>query len=545
MFGSSKNLPTKIFFNGKFITLDPRHPQAEAMFVSDDTIIAVGSKEDIFSLAQPGTQYIDLHQQVVLPGFNDSHMHLVAWGQMMRSLDLTSARSVDEIITRGQEFLQTHPDIPWLIGRGWSDENFAVPILPTKQHLNQISLERPIVLSRVCGHVCVVNSKALALAGIDAHTPDPPGGTIDRDPDTGEPTGILRENAMTLVWNLLPEPTVTDLKAIISDAAIQAASLGLTTIQTNDLQSAKAINTVLEAYRQLAQEDELPIHINLQATMPTPAHLEAYLELRQDFQEVGNLKLGPLKLYADGSLGARTAALSFPYADAPDTSGVPIYTQAELDELVFMAAQANLQVATHAIGDLAIDMVLNSYAQAKQKFPNWTARPRIVHCQITSRQNLDRMANLNIAADIQPIFVPTDLHFVERRVGKERAATAYAWKTMQQMGIRTAGGSDCPVESCNPLWGIHAAVTRQDRNGYPQGGWYPAERMSVHEAIALFTIGSAYACHEERIKGSLSPGKLADFVVLPADPTQVTPDELLEMKVTATYVRGRQVWPRK
>lgn len=537
------NAPTRVFFNGDIITLDPQVPRAEAMVVSGEHIVAIGSKDDIASLVGTKAEYIDLDGQVVLPGFNDSHMHLLAWGQAMGSINLAAAQSVDEIIRLGRKFAENHRDAPWLIGRGWSDENFSEPTLPVKEHLDCIAADRPVLLSRVCGHVCAVNSKALALAGIDRNTPDPPGGTIDRSPDTGEPTGILRENAMGLVWRHVPDLTVTDLKATIREAAIQAAAFGLTSVQTNDLDGAATMDIRLEAFRQLAQSGDLPIRINLQAAMPTLADLHSYIKIRSEFREVSHLKLGPLKLFADGSLGAKTAALSAPYADAPDTCGIPIYTQTELDELVCEAARVNLQVATHAIGDRAMDMVLDSYEQAKRKFPSWTARPRIVHCQITSWRNLERMAALGVVADIQPIFVPTDLHFVDRRVGQDRAASSYAWKTMRKIGVRTAGGSDCPVESCNPLWGIHAAVTRQDRTGYPEGGWRPAEKLSPEEAIELFTIGSAYACHEEAIKGTLSPGKLADFVVLPANPAQVEPEKLLHMKVTATYVGGNRIWP--
>ncbi|HHV93895.1 MAG TPA: amidohydrolase [Firmicutes bacterium] len=534
---------TKLFYNARFITLDPSLPAAEAMALAGDRILAVGKLDELLPLASCETQRIDLEGQAVVPGFNDSHMHLLYWGLGMMGADLTTVRSVSEMIRLGQEFAQNNPDREWIVGWGWNDESFVPKALPTKEDLDQVSRHRPVVFIRVCGHACAVNSKALELAGISAFTPDPPGGSIDRE-NSGEPTGILRENAIDLVTRLLPEPTVAVLKEVISKAARAAAALGLTTVQANDLDGADTLSLRLDAYRGLAAAGELPIRVILQAAMPTPDDLAVYLDLRQSCPDLGShLALGPLKLYADGSLGAGTAALGAPYADAPESSGMPIYTQAELDELVLLAAIANLQIAVHAIGDRALEMVLTSYERAKQSIPDWNARPRVVHCQIATRKQLAKMAAMGIVADIQPIFVPTDLHFADERIGKNRQVYAYAWKTMAQMGIRTAGGSDCPVESCNPLWGIHAAITRQDRQGHPPGGWRPEECLTPMEALALFTAGSAYAAQEEAVKGSLSPGKLADFVVLPKDPTQSAPQELLNMQVTATYVGGRQVWP--
>lgn len=544
MVPSSVEQATRIFYNGRIITLDPSLPQAEAMYIVGDRIAAVGKNEDVSAWSSPHSQRVDLGDQVVVPGFNDSHLHLLNWGQGMDGVDLTTARSVDDIIGLGKEYVQSHPHLDWVVGRGWNDETFLKKGLPTKYDLDQISPSRPVVFIRVCGHVCVANSMALKIAGISAYTPEPPGGSIDRADGTGEPTGILRENAMDLVRDLTPKPTINDLKRMILRATQAAAALGLTTAQSNDLEGATTLNMRLEAYRQLAEAGELPIRVNLQATMPSPDDLTAYLEVRRSYSVLDHhLTLGPLKLYADGSLGARTAALTYPYADGPNVSGMTIYTQSELDELVWLAAKANLQVAVHAIGDQALDMVLASYERAKGLVPHWTARPRIVHCQITRREQLARMAALGVVADIQPIFVPTDLHFAEERIGTRRAAHAYAWKTMKQMGVHTAGGSDCPVESCNPLWGMHAAITRRDRLGNPPEGWHPQECLTPMEALALFTRDSAYASHEETLKGSLTPGKLADFALLPVDPTQVAPEELLNLKVTATYIGGRQVWP--
>lgn len=524
----------KIFYNGKIITLNRDCPTAEAMLVTGTRIKAIGTLEQVLAQAPPQTKRIDLAGLTAVPGFNDSHMHLLNWGLGLDGVDLTGAHSIAELIALGRHYLQKNDgQRAIIIGRGWSDENFAVKTLPNKKDLDQISTELPVIFTRVCGHVCAANSKALELAGIDSNTAEPSGGSIDRDL-AGEPTGILRETAMALLRVLLPTPTISDLKRTLRQAAYSAAALGLTSVQSNDLSGSASLSRELEAYSQLAEAGELPIRINLQATMATPNDLNAYLEAKSEYRDLGcYLSLGPVKLYADGSLGARTAALSHPYTDAPETSGIPLYSQAELEQLVEIAARGNSQVAVHAIGDQALEMVLDSYIKAKETVPGWNARPRIVHCQIARREQLERMAELGIIADIQPIFVPTDRHFVEQRIGAERARYAYAWKTMVELGIPTAGGSDCPVESCNPLLGLQAAITR--------GGWHTEQCLTPLEALTLFTLGSAYATGEEQVKGSLSPGKLADFVVLPENPLTVDPQELGKMEITATYVGGTQV----
>lgn len=534
--------PTLIVHNAQILTLDPNQPRAQAMAIAEEKILQVGTNKEILALAKTNTQIIDLEGQVIVPGFNDSHMHLINLGQGLDAVDLTRVRSREELIWAGQEYVQRHPEKEGIFGRGFNEETFTSKGLPTREDLDLIAKDKPIFFYRVCGHIAVVNTRALEWAGIDDKTPDPPGGKIDRTP-SGEATGVLRETAIELVTKLIPSPSISDLKRFIRIASSEAARLGLTTVQTNDLHGERTLSNRLTAYLELAEAGELPIRVELQATMATPSDLQAYLEVyKKQAQFNSRVKLGPLKLYADGSLGGRTAALTYPYADAPETSGMTIYDQAELDELVLIAAKENLQVAIHAIGDLAMDMVIESFEKAKAAVPAWTARPRIIHAQITRLVQLEKMGRLGIVADIQPIFVPTDLHFVEQRIGTENAKYAYAWKTMQEVGVMTAGGSDSPVEPCNPLWGMHAAITRQDREGNPQGGWNPQECLSKEEALQLFTMGSAYAAHEEGSRGSLSAGKLADFVVLPQDPTEVEPHNLLEMKVSSTYVGGKRVY---
>lgn len=533
----------QIFYNGKIITLDLQTPQAEAFALRGDKIIAIGTNQEIKTLATEDSKLHDLEGKVVIPGFNDSHMHLINLGQGMDGVNLTAVPSVAELIRLGQEFVKKDPSRSWILGRGFNEEEFDQKRLPTKEDLDQISRDKPVFFTRICGHICIANSKALEIAGFTTGMPDPAGGSYDKDPATGEPTGVLRETAIDLVRAQIPSPSVEDLKRVILVASKLAASKGITTAQSNDLKGTRTLINRLEAYQQLAQADELPIRVELQSAMATPEELKTYLEVRQRHPKLGSMvALGPLKIFTDGSLGGRTAALTYAYADDPSTSGIAIHSQTELDELFLIAAQDNLQIAAHAIGDRAMDMVMDSYENAKKAVPNWTARPRMIHAQITRADQLKRLLELDFVCDIQPIFVRTDSVFAEARVGKDNIKDSYAWKTMQEMGIPTAGGSDSPVESCNPLWGMHTAITRQDHFGNPAGGWLPAEKLSGLEALTLFTQGSAYANHEEDLKGSLSPGKLADFVVLPEDPTRIDPERLLTMEVLATYVGGRKVF---
>ncbi len=533
---------TQLFVNGNVLTLDPDFPQVDAFAVVDGRVVDVGANGDILALRESGSQVVDLKRRTVVPGFNDSHMHLLSWGMSLDAVDLSTADSPQALVELGRTFAQKHQELKWISGRGWSDELFSAQFLPTAADLDAVGTDRPVVFTRVCGHLCVVNSAALRLAGIDASTPNPPGGQIDKDPVSGEPTGILREKAMDLILRHAPVPDGAALKRALLKAAAAASAFGLTSVQTNDITDLASMQMCLSAYQQLVQTGELPIRINLQVGLPTKDALQQYVKVWRQYRYNNSMfHLGPVKLFADGSLGAHTAALNAPYADDPTTHGICIYQQSEFDELVQTAASAGLQVAVHAIGDRAMDMVLNSYEHVFTHTAN-ARRPRIIHAQITSPSNLRRMAALGVVADIQPIFVPTDLHFAEQRVGAERAANSYAWKTMVDMGIPVAMSSDCPVESCRPLDGLYAAVTRMDQTGFPAQGWNPSERLTALEALKAYTIGSAYACHEENSKGSLTPGKLADFVVLPEDPTRVSPEALLSLPVSATYVGGCQVF---
>lgn len=528
----------RILFNGNVLTLDEDQPRAHAIAITQGRFAAVGSNEAILAMQSADTELIDLAGKTVVPGLADSHLHLANLGAAMETVDLSSARSQQDITRLGQEFLTKHPDLTWITGWGWNHDKFHDGAMPTRADLDLIATDIPILFSRTCGHIAVVNSRALELASVGNNAEQPQGGHIDLDAN-GVPTGILRESAIGLVRRLAPRPTLDDHKRMLALGADHAASLGLTCVHSDDL--AGHFAEMLQAYYELVQEDRLPIRVSLQARLYTPEQVDEFMRVSQSFEfPPHTVEYGPVKVMTDGSLGGRTAALNAPYADDPSTCGVEVLSQETITQILSRAHELGMQMSGHAIGDRAMDMLLNAFESALAGNPRPDARPRIIHAQLTTPEILQRCLDLGVVCDIQPGFVGTDLHIVERRIGAERMQTTYAWRTMRELGIPTAGGSDCPVETCNPLVGIQQAVTRQDMNGFPAGGWLPAEKLTVQDALELFTLGPAYSSFNEDILGSISVGKLADCVVLDQDPTAVEPEQIASIQVLATYVGGRR-----
>lgn len=528
----------RILFNGNIITLDGNQPRAQALAMAGGRFVAVGANEEVLAMQGPDTELVDLKGQTVIPGLADSHMHLANLGAAMETVDLTSARSQQDVVRLGQEFLANHPNRPWIAGWGFNHDKFENGAMPTRCDLDLISSDIPILFTRTCGHIAVVNSKALELAGIGAHPNQPQGGQIDVD-DNGVPTGVLRESAIGLVRRLAPKATVEDYKRMLALAAQHAVKHGLTSVHSDDL--AGHFAEMLQAYSELVEEDRLPIRVSLQARLYTPEQVDEFMRVKEQYEfPPHTVEYGPVKVMTDGSLGGRTAALNEPYADDPTTRGVEVLDQDTINRILGKAHALGMQMSGHAIGDRAMEMLLNAFQLALEKNPRPDARPRIIHAQITTPEILQRCVDLGVVCDIQPGFLGTDMHIVERRIGKERTQTTYAWRTMREMGIPTAGGSDCPVETCDPLVGIQQAVTRQDMNGFPEGGWLPQEKLTVQEALELFTLGPAYCSFKEELLGSITLGKLADCVVLDDDPMTVEPQEITRIQVKATYVGGRR-----
>lgn len=533
-----------ILINGRIYTMDYEKSIAEAVAVKDGKISAVGNNDEIIALRTAETEVIDLHGKVLLPGFIDSHMHVFSFGNSLQMVNLAEAKSVEDIVCMTKDFINKKNIAKgkWVRGRGWNHDYFeAEKRFPTRYDLDKISTEHPIVVTRACGHVSIVNSKALEIAGITSATTQVEGGRFDID-ENGEPLGIFREKALGLIYDNIPTDSLEEIKDMIREALRYANSKGVTSIQTDDLEHlpGKDFEMMIRAYSELKESGELTVRIYEQCLLSDKSRLKDFLSKGYNTGWGDEMfKLGPLKILADGSLGARTAALCTPYADDPSTSGILVYTAEELEELVKCAHDAGMHVAIHCIGDRTMYMAFNSIEKALRDNPRENHRHSIVHCQITDETLLNKYKELDVVALIQPIFLHYDLHMVEQRVGKEKAQKTYAFKTMLNKGVHVALGTDCPVEALDTMPNIYCAVTRKDLKGYPQDGWLPQEKLTVEEAVYCYTMGGAYASFEENVKGSITPGKFADMVVLSENIFEIEPEKIKDVKVEKTFLGGR------
>lgn len=531
--------------NGKIRTMDARYKEVEAMLIADGKIIEVGKTKDIKALMTEGDHCIDVKGACVIPGFNDSHQHLLGYGISRQRVALHDAQSISELIQLTTLFLHEKKveKGKWIIGRGWNQDQFKTEQrFPNRYDLDQVSTEHPILLFRRCGHIAVANSEALRLAGLlNPANVVVNGGLVECD-EAGEATGILTEHAITLISSLIPPYSDEELKSILKESMQVANSKGITSIQSDDFEmlSGSDVTQVIKLYESLAEAGEMTCRIYEQCLLPTKEALVAFLKSGYKMGDgTSFFKIGPLKLLCDGSLGGRTAAMRQPYVDQPNTSGVLCYSQEELNEMVALAHEAKMQVAIHAIGDLAIETVLNSIESLACDQEH---RHGIVHCQITDEHLLERFAKLKVLAYIQPIFLNSDLSIVNQSVGEDLAQTSYAFKTMLNKGIHVALGTDCPVESMDPFPNLYCAMTRQEISGQTTSGWNIKEALTLEEAVYHYTMGSAYASFEESVKGSLSVGKYADFIVLDQDIFNIQPQDLLKTKVLQTFVGGQCVY---
>ena len=525
-----------ILTNGKIYALNGH--EFEAIAIAGDKIVAIGSNQEIQDMCSFSAQQIDLQGKTMVPGFNDSHLHMLDHGMMKHQINLEKQTSIAGIIETSRAFIQKNIILnsQWIIGYGWNQNNFMSAAFPVKTQIDAISTAYPIMLNRVCGHIAVANSLALQLTGA---TPDTrvKGGSFDTD-EHGELTGIIRENAIDWMVERMPQPTVNDIKAALKSAMTEALSVGLCSVQTSDLHTCAGFDDMYQAYMELQAKGELHVRFNAQLFLPDKAKLMSFLS-RGLRTGVGNdyFRLGPVKLLTDGSLGARTAALNQPYSDDPAANGILLYAQDELNELVDIAHNNDMQLFLHAIGDRAIASSITALGKALTGNPR-PHRHRINHFQVGSIELFNKAHALELLADIQPVFVSSDWEMAQSRLGKHRTSQSYAWKTMQDKGISLAGGSDSPVEDFNPLKGICAAVCRKDMSGNPRQGWHSEQNLSVMDALRMFTLGSAYASFDETRKGTLTPGKLADMVVLSEDPFKIPPEEIKNIKILMTFVGG-------
>lgn len=540
-----------LYKNGKIHTMDENVSTADAFIVNDNKFIYVGTELEAKNyLKQINSNYneVDLKGHLVLPGFNDSHMHFIHFAKSMRSVNLVGTKSIAEIKKRLKESLSKREsdDKSWIEGEGWNHDYFTdEKRFPNKFDLDDITGSVPTLIMRACFHIGVLNSAALKLVGLNKETAAKYGNLAETLPN-GEPNGVIKENLLDTIKANISTLNLDVLKNIIYDAQYKALSQGLTSVQSDDIGYIQNsdYNTLFKAFRELNESDNLNIRIGEQCLLQKTSEIQKFFDEGYKFG-CGNDKyrVNCIKLLSDGSLGARTAALRKPYNDDPSTKGIETFTQDELNELVLLAHKNDCPVAIHGIGDKAIEMSLNAIEYAQKMAPKHNPRHGIVHCQITDEKLLDRLKELNILALIQPIFIDYDMNIVRERVGNELAETSYAWKTMIDKGIHASFGTDCPVETFNTMPNIYSAVARKNITNDDKKIYLPEEKISMNEAIKAYTIEGAYASGEEKIKGSISVDKLADFIVLNKDLFNLQNDEeILETKVVATYLDGKKVY---
>jgi predicted amidohydrolase YtcJ len=524
-----------VVYNGKIYTMDRASPQVRAVAIVGNRIAAVGDNAQVISLLGPGGEAVDLGGRTVVPGLTDCHIHFVEYALRLTRIDLTGIVSRAEAIRRVAERAQMARPGEWLLGGGWDRNLWEDPGFPTKGDLDPVAPHNPVALSSKDGHSLWVNSLALARAGITAETPSPPGGEIERLPETGEPTGILKENAEDLVERVIEKPSPEAIQAALRVAMANAQRAGLTGI--HDCEGERAF----AAFQELSKKGELGLRVLMHVPVDNLDHAIG-LGLRTGFGG-GKLRVGGVKMFADGALGSRTAAMLAPYDDEPLNSGIVVTSKEEMRALVRKASRAGISAAIHAIGDRANRDVLDVLEESHRSGEGMNLRHRIEHVQLLHPADIPRLAKLGVIASMQPIHATSDMEMVNRHWGEERGQGAYAWRSLLNASTVLAFGSDCPVETLDPLAGIHAAVTRRRADGSPgPEGWHPEQRITVEDAVRAYTVGAAYASGEEQEKGSITPGKLADLVVLSQDIFAIPPMAILETEVEATILDGRFVY---
>jgi len=525
-----------IYKNGKIYTLNKKQC-VEAMYIKDGYIKDIGTNEYILQ-TYPNSETNDLEGRCVIPGFNDSHLHFIS----PVNIELFDVRSIDDLVNMTLAQVPSELDEnEWIIGRGWNHDYFDTNTIPTRYDLDRISTTHPVCLIRACGHIAVINSKALALLNISKENiPSIDGGLFNVD-ENGEPNGLVTEFAVDYVKSHFNKPSIARIKEIILENGKRLLSEGITSIQTDDFMSVANVEfeNILQAYQELNDENKLPLRIYEQCQLPEYETLKRFLDYGYRTGQ-GNdfFKIGPLKLLLDGALGARTAWMSKPYHDDASTTGIATYDMEVFTNLVNYAHQEGMQIAVHGIGDQAIKQIIDTYIKAQNNFTRADARHGIVHVQITEREDLVKMADHRILAYVQPIFLHYDQHIVEERVGKELASTSYNFKTLRDLNAPTSFGTDSPVEPTNPFNNLYCAITRKDLSGTQQHGWNESECFTLEEALDAYTTQSAYASFEEGKKGKLLPDMLADFIILSDDIFEIDTEQIKELSVLKTVVNG-------
>ena len=515
----------------------------EAFVVEGDKFIFAGSSEKALAMLAEGDNKNDLGGNFVCAGFNDSHMHLLSFGQSLQNAALHEhTGSLEDMIEYLKAFCKENSRRPWIVGRGWNQDYFSdVKRMPNRHDLDKVSLDIPICAIRACGHALAVNSKALELINFGSEIPQIEGGEIGME--NGQPNGLFFDNALELVYNVIPAPSKEELKNMIRSACRALNSYGVTSSQTDDycVFSNVPWQNIDEAYKELEQAGELSVRVYEQANFTS-------LETLKEYAEAGNItgtgsamyKMGPLKMLGDGALGSMTAYLSENYIGT-DSRGIPVFSQQTFDEMIGYANEKGMQCAIHAIGDACLDRVLSAIEKAIKENPREDHRHGIVHCQISRPEQLDKIAELKLHVYAQSIFLDYDIHMLPLRISEKLAESSYNWKTLMGKGATVSNGTDCPVELPFALGGIQCAVTRCDLKG-GRDAYLPCEAFSVQEALDSYTSMGAYSSFEESIKGKIAPGMLADFVMLGGNPFECDSSKIKDIPVLATYLGGKKVY---
>lgn len=529
---------TTVIDNANGYTLNAKGDVIQfASLAFDDAgrILAVGTAVDVAAKA-PRAKHVDMAGRTVLPGLIDAHGHVFGLGEMLTQLDLSATTSLPQALAAIGDYARGNARAAWVRGRGWNQENWKLGRFPTARELDGVVADRPVWLERVDGHAGWANGRALALAGITDQTPDPVGGKIVRDA-AGHATGVLVDAAQAMIQKVLPQPTDQEARTMLDRALGTMASSGLTSAHDAGIGIAQD-----RLYRDYADHGKLTARIYAMIG-GTGADFDQ-LAQNGPLNTYGHdmYALRAVKLYADGALGSRGAALLAPYTDDPHSHGLLFHSNGEIDAMIAKAMKKGYQVNVHAIGDAGNRQILDTFAKEIPANRGQALRHRIEHAQVVTLADIPRFKSIGIIPSMQPTHATSDKNMAEQRIGPERIKGAYAWRTFLAQGSRIACGSDFPVEAPNPFFGIHAAVTRQDAHGNPIAGWYPEQEMSLKEAFRCFTLDAAYAGHQEQTQGSLEAGKYADFIVIDRDLFKISPYDIHKIGVLETWVGGRQVY---
>ena len=528
-----------IVTNARIYTADEARPLAQAFAVRDGKIVFVGSEREARALKGASTRVIDADGKTVIPGMVDAHAHFAGLAQKLRSVDLVGTRSYDEVIARVVERAKTVPKGTWIQGRGWDQNAWGDTRFPTHEKLSAATPDHPVYLTRVDGHAGLVNTAAMRSAALTTATKDPPGGKIMKDA-AGAPTGVLIDRAQGLVGDKIPGASSSDTRAALRDAIAVMHRWGLV-----GMHDAGASQGLIDMYEDMAKSGELDLRLYVMISDDSAA-LEHYFKVGpQSALYGGQVWVRAIKLYADGAMGSRGAALLEPYADDPNNTGLLLSAPAHIRDVAVRALQHGFQVNTHAIGDRGNRIVLDAYDSAFKTYPSADHRFRVEHAQILNYDDIPRFAALGVIPSMQASHQSSDMYWIGKRLGPTRLPGAYAWRSLINSGVVIPNGSDFPVEQVNPLISFHAAIARQDANDWPAGGWYPEQRMTREEALRSMTLWPAYSAFQEKEMGSITPGKFADFVVLDQDIMRVPAELVLNTRVLSTYVGGKAVYSAK